>query len=67
MLALSEGQPAFMYVLRGVRGEKVEGEGGGRTLLKGETRSARFCVCTRRQGQGSASNDGVLGCCPPCF
>lgn len=45
MLTLSEGQPAFMCMLGGGV-EKVEGDGGGSTLLKAETRSACFCVCT---------------------
>lgn len=55
MLALSEGQPAFVCMLgRGVK--KAEGDRGGYTLLKGETRSACFCVCTCSLVGGSEIN-----------
>lgn len=44
MLAVSVGQPAFVCVL-GV-GEGKAGGDRGHTLLKGETRSTCFPVCT---------------------
>lgn len=45
MLALSEGQPAFICVRWGKVGKKVEGDRGGHTLVKGEPRSVWFFVC----------------------